>query len=610
MPPCRPAAVLAAEWAEYGGKGGLALKKWVVSLLCFAILVSLAPVPVSAASAADRDVSYEQTLAQDLKNLGLFRGVSDTDFDLDRAPSRAEALVMLIRMLGLEDDAMSGAWAHPFTDVDAWADRYVGYAYNRGLTNGVSGTSFGTGSASAAMYLTFVLRALGYSDVNGEDFTWDNPYGFAQVAGILPDRVDLGEFWRADVVLISYAALSAKLKNSDVTLGEKLIAAGSFTQVEFEAYYDPDALTARDVSGKDVLSSKEIYAMCSPAVFCIETFDVNGNPYGQGSGFFIDPSGVAVTNYHVVDNIISAYITLDDGSVYNVTGVILFDEEIDFAVIQVYGSGFDTLKVGNSALIEGGETVYAIGNPEGLTNTISQGLVSNPKREDFDGMMQISAPISPGSSGGALINEYGEVIGITTSGYYTGQNLNFAVPINDVISDKQYFSYADRYGVFSLPEFAAYRTYLDAMALPGFLDSNVEEAEYNDSQVYADNLENGDSAWGVIDGDDMDVFRVYCNMEGTIDIALLSPYSSNAYVEDLILLVAPEEASDDSDYIFAEYVETSGGRGVQELTYEIPRPGVYYIYVLSSEYYKYVDLHTDYVFYYTFTPVERIFVKQ
>jgi trk system potassium uptake protein TrkH len=101
---------------------------------------------------AQRDISREEILAQELKDLGLFRGVSETDFDLDRAPSRVEALVMLIRVLGKESEVTGDTWKHPFTDVPGWADNYVGYAYSKGLTNGQSATQFGTGDANAAMF--------------------------------------------------------------------------------------------------------------------------------------------------------------------------------------------------------------------------------------------------------------------------------------------------------------------------------------------------------------------------------------------------------------------------------------------------------------------------
>ncbi|NLA87894.1 MAG: hypothetical protein GX847_11580, partial [Clostridiales bacterium] len=116
-----------------------------------------------------RDFTSETAAAERLKALGLFQGVGTNpdgspNFNLESPPTRVEALVMLIRLLGREEEALSGSWEHPFTDVPEWADRYVGYAFVNKLTNGISSVKFGTGAASCKMYLTFVLRSLGYSD--------------------------------------------------------------------------------------------------------------------------------------------------------------------------------------------------------------------------------------------------------------------------------------------------------------------------------------------------------------------------------------------------------------------------------------------------------------
>lgn len=181
-----------------------------------------------------RDFVRETEAALRLKALGLFHGVGtnpdgSTNFDLARAPSRTEALVMLIRLLGKDAEANGGSWKHPFNDVPRWANEEVGYAWEKGLTKGSSATTFGTGTASAQMYLTFVLRALGYSDAAGGQFTWDKPEELARSVGILPESVHLDNFLRADVVLISEAALSARLKDSDMTLLEKLTSEGAVT---------------------------------------------------------------------------------------------------------------------------------------------------------------------------------------------------------------------------------------------------------------------------------------------------------------------------------------------------------------------------------------------
>ncbi|MCR4652512.1 MAG: hypothetical protein K5744_02345 [Eubacterium sp.] len=185
-----------------------------------------------------RDLSVENGYAKQLKDLGLFKGVSDTDFDLNRAPSRVEAMVMLIRLLGAEETALSGTYTHPFTDVPSWADSYIGYAYENGLTKGISATKFGTGTANAQMYLTYVLRALGYSDVEGQDFTYENPYTLAENCNILPGSVDTKAFLRADAVTISHASMDTTLKDSKLTLAEELISKGVFTKETYsDTYY-------------------------------------------------------------------------------------------------------------------------------------------------------------------------------------------------------------------------------------------------------------------------------------------------------------------------------------------------------------------------------------
>lgn len=210
------------------------------------ILAALMCTLALAGTVSARDIALEESMASDLKTLGLFKGVSETDFDLDREPTRVEALVMLIRVLGKEAEAMNGNWTHPFTDVPAWANGYVGYAYENGLTKGVSATEFGSGTANAATFMTFVLRSLGYTDTNGTDFSWNEPFTLAESVGILPERVNTEEFLRADVATVSYAALSAHLKESSITLADKLIDAGAFDEESYSQTYDTVLLAQAD----------------------------------------------------------------------------------------------------------------------------------------------------------------------------------------------------------------------------------------------------------------------------------------------------------------------------------------------------------------------------
>lgn len=454
-------------------------KRIVAFLLCLTICFCVMPATVLA-----RNTSFEETLAQDLKSLGLFYGVSDTDFALGRAPTRVEAMIMLIRLLGKSEEATSKNWSHPFTDVPDWASKYIGYAYEKGLTKGTSDTTFGTEDANAQMYLTFILRALGYSDANGLDFHWENPYELAEFAGILPSRVNRNSFWRADVVMVSYAALSAKLKNSSQTLAQKLIAENVFTKNQFDQYYDKDAFSKQPATQTEY-NAEEIYDLCAPSVFYIEVYNKSGEVIASGSGFFIDDKGTAVTNYHVIDGAYSAKIHTDDDRIFSVEGVYDYDIDMDWAVIKINGSGFTPLEIGDKSTVVGGATVYAIGSPLGLQNTISQGLISNPNR-NLDGIpyIQTSAAISHGSSGGALINKKGQVIGITSAGYEQGENLGLALPISLIenYNRSQVTSLAKIASEQETPVFSssAYQ------ALANFIDRNATYQTEDNENVYCE----------------------------------------------------------------------------------------------------------------------------
>ncbi len=170
------------------------------------------------------------------------------------------------------------------------------------------------------------------------------------------------------------------------------------------------------------------------AVVSIVMADKGGQPIAQGSGFVVTRNGRVVTNYHVIKNGSSAVIKLPDGSFFIVDGVLAFDKDRDVAVIKAHGNNFRTVALGDSDRLQVGEEVVAIGSPLSLESTVSNGIVSGI-RSDEDGagrkLLQITAPISHGSSGGPLFNMAGEVVGITSSALIGGENLNFAVSIND-----------------------------------------------------------------------------------------------------------------------------------------------------------------------------------
>lgn len=170
------------------------------------------------------------------------------------------------------------------------------------------------------------------------------------------------------------------------------------------------------------------------AVVSIVVSDKNGHPVAQGSGFLISKDGQVVTNYHVIRSGSSAVIKFPDGAFFVVDGVLASDKDRDVAIIKAHGNDFRALTLGDSDRLQVGEEVVAIGSPLSLESTVSNGIVSAIRTVEDEGgkFLQITVPISPGSSGGPLFNMSGKVVGITTSHIKGGENLNFAIPINDV----------------------------------------------------------------------------------------------------------------------------------------------------------------------------------
>jgi len=170
------------------------------------------------------------------------------------------------------------------------------------------------------------------------------------------------------------------------------------------------------------------------SIVSIVMSDKKRHPIAQGSGFLISKDGQVVTNYHVIKNGSFAVVKLPNGTFFAVDGVLASDKSRDVAIIKMHGNDFRPLTLGDSDRLQVGEEVVAIGNPLSLESTVSNGIVSAIRSVEDEGgkFVQITAPISPGSSGGPLFNMAGEVVGITTSHIRGGENLNFAIPINAV----------------------------------------------------------------------------------------------------------------------------------------------------------------------------------
>ena len=154
--------------------------------------------------------------------------------------------------------------------------------------------------------------------------------------------------------------------------------------------------------------------------------------YSLGSGFVIDPAGIIVTNYHVIEGATAAKIEIGTHVFHDdEIRILAVEADWDLAILKVEARGLAALPLGKGIDAVGlGEPVIALGNPEGMKGTVSDGIISTVSRDIGLGinLIQTTAPISKGSSGGPLLNMYGEVIGVTSLTMSTGQNLNFAIP--------------------------------------------------------------------------------------------------------------------------------------------------------------------------------------
>lgn len=173
--------------------------------------------------------------ADSLHEMGLFQGTQN-GYDLDRTPTRAEAAVMLVRLLGKEAEAKALTYTAPFTDLKGWEKPYVQYLYSNGLANGTNRTTFHpTDKCTAQMYAVFLLRALGYSDT--ADFSYANAIETAREQGIYDTGIiNVQNFLRDDAAAASYTALSVSPKNSEGTLLNQLVSENAITEADAKRY--------------------------------------------------------------------------------------------------------------------------------------------------------------------------------------------------------------------------------------------------------------------------------------------------------------------------------------------------------------------------------------
>ena len=183
------------------------------------------------------------------------------------------------------------------------------------------------------------------------------------------------------------------------------------------------------------LSAEQIYEKVKDAVVVILAYDYADELSAQGSGVVLNDKGYVVTNYHVLSG--NERLEIMHGEeIVPYVDIIGIDVEKDILIIKIEENKFPSVKIGDVKSLKVGQRVYAIGSPMGFENTISEGIISGLRsyKEQRKNYIQITASISSGSSGGAVVNDKGELIGISTLTVSDGQNLNFAIPIDEVLN--------------------------------------------------------------------------------------------------------------------------------------------------------------------------------
>ena len=342
---------------------------------------------------------------------GFMEGKGAGLFDPDGSLTIAEAIKLAVMLY------RGYHFYPPFFDVgEPWYDPYVTFALENVLITGTyKNYDAAATRADFAVILAGALPAEALTPIN-------------KIAdGAIPDVWEYYSYGPAVYRLYRAGILSGSDETGTFYPGRTITRAEAAAIVL--RMLDANSRVALRLA--PALTAEEVYKLAAPAVFYVEVFDRDGDIEKTGSGFFISESGLAVTNHHVINGATKAQITTDSGEVYEVTGVYDYDWEKDIALIQIDGEDFPCLSLADSGSLSAGATVYALGSPLGLQSTFSKGIISNTYREmDGTEYIQTDAPISSGSSGGALLDSYGRVVGVTTATAMGAQNINLAVPIN------------------------------------------------------------------------------------------------------------------------------------------------------------------------------------
>jgi S1-C subfamily serine protease len=205
------------------------------------------------------------------------------------------------------------------------------------------------------------------------------------------------------------------------------------------------------------------------AVVLLENYNERGLKALQGSGFLTTAEGNLLTNYHVIRGASRMVARLHDGSTHEVELISGFDVEHDVAAVKIEGAGLPSVQLGSSVEVKTGDHVTALGAPLGLENTLSDGIISAVREFGSFRLLQTTTPISHGSSGGPLFDDFGNVIGLAVLKVDAGENLNFAVPIDQakpLLTNDRHVSFPELLAQTAVTQPVLTSTVIPAQAVP------------------------------------------------------------------------------------------------------------------------------------------------
>jgi len=361
------------------------------------------------------------------KNHNIVNGYPDGTFQPNELVTEAEFLAILL-------NAYKPPSLESYKKVNHWADPY--YEFSKKHNYRLMGYDV---KRSRDMHVSREQIAELISGADGVNYTSDHAIhyllGKKYAAGKVPGVITIESFQGKDYLKRAEAVQFIK------NIKEKGLKNLKSRPVQPSPLSALPPLTnagnhpAAPLASESPLTMKQI-ADLSERVVMIVCLNEQGEEIASGSGFSIG-KGLFVTNYHVLEGASRFKLVTNQEKEYDVAGVVRYDQDIDLAIIKTKLPVYvPPVKIGSKEMVEKGDRIFTIGSPYGFINTLSDGLVSSVRKlpmgdQEVD-VIQITAPITYGSSGGALFNMYGYVIGVTTFGADTG-NLNFAVAIDYTI---------------------------------------------------------------------------------------------------------------------------------------------------------------------------------